>query len=225
MDLTRTETIDGMLDEYVGFADLIGGLDASEWAAPSRCDGWEVRDVAGHVVGLCEDVVAGVPGSRDSAQEAASLRGEAPAVVAERLRAAVEQLRLLGPGLDDADAWASPSGVPDLTMGEGILTLWYDTFVHADDIRAALDRPAADGPGLRAAVAYLEGELDRRGWGPARVLFVDQGEGFGAVAASGGGAGSPVHRVEARPFVMAATGRIDPTTIGLDAEVNIYAVA
>ncbi|MGZ4784344.1 MAG: hypothetical protein ACXV5S_01610, partial [Acidimicrobiales bacterium] len=70
-----------------------------------------------------------------------------------------------------------------------------------------------------------EGELDRRGWGPARVLFVDQGEGFGAVAASGGRAGSPVHRVEARPFVMAATGRIDPTTIGLDAEVNIYAVA
>jgi len=67
MELTRTETIDGMLDEYVAFADLIGGLDATEWAATSRCDGWEVREVAGHVVGLCEDVVAGVPGSRDSA--------------------------------------------------------------------------------------------------------------------------------------------------------------
>jgi len=225
MDLTRTETIDGMLDEYVAFADLIGGLGPDEWATRSRCDGWEVRDVAGHVVGLCEDVVAGVPGSRDSAQEAASLRGEAPAVVAERLRAAVEQLRLLGPGLDDADAWASPSGVPDLTMGEGILTLWYDTFVHADDIRFALGRAADDGPGLRAAVAYLEGELTRRGWGPARVLFVDQGEGFGAVAASGGGAGSPAHRVEARPFVLAATGRIDPTSIGLDGAVNIYAAA
>jgi uncharacterized protein (TIGR03083 family) len=224
MDLTRTETIDGMLAEYVAFADLIGGLGATEWATTSRCDGWGVRDVAGHVVGLCEDVVAGVPGSRDSAQEAASLRGEAPTVVAERLRAAVEQLRLLGPGLDD-DAWASPSGVPDLTMGEGILTLWYDTFVHADDIRAAVGRPADDGPGLRAAVAYLEGELSRRGWGPARVLFHDQGEGFGAVVASGGGAGSPAHRVEARAFVLAATGRIDAATIGLDPDVNIYAAA
>ena len=55
------------------------------------------------------------------------------------------------------------------------------------------------------------------------MLFVDQGEGFGAVAASGGGAGSPAHRVEARPFVLAATGRIDPASIGLDEAVNIYA--
>ena len=108
-------------------------------------------------------------------------------------------------------------------MGEGILTLWYDTFVHADDIRVALGRPADDGPGLRAAVVYLEAELSRRGWGPARVLFVDQGEGFGAVAASGGGSGTPAHRVEARPFVLAATGRIDPGSIGLDETVNIYA--
>jgi uncharacterized protein (TIGR03083 family) len=223
VDLTRTETIDGMLGEYVAFADLIGGLDEAEWSTISRCDGWEVRDVAGHVVGLCEDVVAGVPGSRDSAQEAASLRGETPAVVAERLRAAVDQLRPLGAALDDDAAWESPSGVPDLTMGEGILTLWYDTFVHGDDIREALVRPVADGPGLRAAVTYLEAELSRRGWGPARVLFVDQGEGFGAVAASGGGAGSPAHRVDSHAFVLAATGRIDATTVGLDAGVNIYA--
>ena len=223
MDLSRKETIDGMLDEYVGFADLIGGLDESGWSTASRCDGWEVRDVAGHVVGLCEDVAAGVPGSRDSAQEAASVRGDTPAVAAERLRAAVAQLRLLGPGLDDAEVWSGPSGVADLTMGHGILTLWYDTFVHGDDVRAALGRPPSDGPGLRAAVAYLEAELTGRGWGPARVLFLDQDEGFGAVAAGGAGAGTPAHRVEARSFVLAATGRIDPVPLGLDPEVNIYA--
>jgi uncharacterized protein (TIGR03083 family) len=223
MDLSRAETIDGMLAEYGAFADLIGGLDASEWAAPSRCEGWEVRDVAGHVVGLCEDVVAGVPGSRDSAQEAASLRGEEPAVVAARLRTALEQLRLLGAGLDDDEAWVAPSGVPDLTMGEGVLTLWHDVFVHADDIRAALGRPTDDGPGLRATVVYLEGELGRRGWGPARVVFDDRGEGFGALTAGGGAAGSPVHRVGAHAFVLAATGRLDPASIGFDETVNIYA--
>ena len=177
------------------------------------------------MVGLCEDVVAGVPGSRDSAQEAASLRGEDPAVVAERLRAAVEQLRLLGAAPRRRRRLGrSPSGVPDLTMGEGILTLWYDTFVHADDIRVALGRPAGDGPGLRAAVAYLEAELSRRGWGPARVLFVDQGEGFGAVAAE------RRRRRLARPIGSRPgpscwrppVGSI-PTAIGLDEAVNIYA--
>ena len=223
MELTRTETIEGMLDEYGAFADLIGGLGPDEWSASSRCDGWQVRDIAGHVVGLCEDVAAGVPGSRDSAQEAASLRGETAAVVAEHLRAALAQVRQLGAGLDDAEVWAGPSGVPDLTMGEGILTLWYDTFVHADDVRTALGRPPAERPGLRAAVAYLEAELTRRNWGPARVLFLDQGEGFGAVAVCDAGAGTPAHRVEARPFVLAATGRLDPNAIGLDDRVNIYA--
>ena len=40
----------------------------------------------------------------------------------------------------DDDAWAGPSGVPDLTLGEGVLTLWFDTYIHADDIRAAVGR-------------------------------------------------------------------------------------
>ena len=44
--------------------------------------------------------------------------------------------------LDD-DMWNGPSGVPDLTFGRGVLTLWYDAFVHADDIRAALGQPSA----------------------------------------------------------------------------------
>jgi uncharacterized protein (TIGR03083 family) len=225
MDLTRTETIAGMLDEYAAFADLVAGLTSDQWADPSRCAGWEVRDVAGHVVGLCEDVVAGVPGSRDSAQEAASLRGLEPPVVADRLRTALDGLRALGPGLDDDAVWNGPSGVPDLTMGEGVLTLWYDTFVHADDIRVATGQREVDGPGLRAAVAYLEAELGRRGWGPSRLVFEDQHEGFGAVSVGDAEPGAPVHRLDARAFVLAATGRIDAGPIGLDPAVNIYADA
>jgi uncharacterized protein (TIGR03083 family) len=223
MDLTRTETIEGMLNEYAAFADLIAPLTDGEWDADSRCASWQVRDVAGHVTGLCEDVVAGVPGSRNGDEEAASLRGESPAVVAARLRAAVEQLRPLGAALDDDEAWAGPSGVPDLSMGEGVLTLWYDTFVHADDVHAALGRPALDGPGLRASVVYLEGELTRRKWGPASIALTDQPAGDRTVVVGEVGPGSPSARATTRDFVLAATGRIDPATIGLDADLNIYA--
>jgi len=222
MELTRTETIEGMLAEYGAFADLVESLTDAEWDAGTRCDGWQVRDVAGHVIGLCEDVAAGVPGSRDSAQEAASVRGDAATVAAGRLRVALDQLRPLAGVLDD-DAWAGPSGVPDLTMGEGILTLWYDTFVHADDIRAALGRPSAEGAGRRAAIAYLAAQLASRSWGPAQIVFTD--DGIGTVTIGATDESAPCRYLTSREFVLAATGRVDATSVGLDDDVNIYAPA
>jgi len=223
MDLTRTETIEGMLTEYAAFADLVEPLTEAEWDATTRCDGWQVRDVAGHVIGLCEDVAAGVPGSRDSAQEAASVRGDTAAVAAGRLRTALDQVRPLAAVLDDDAAWAGPSGVPDLTMGEGILTLWYDTFVHADDIRAALDRGPADGAGQRAAVAYLAAQLASRSWGPAQIVFTD--DGIGSVTIGTADEAAPCRYLTSRDFVLAATGRVEAGAVGLDADVNIYAPA
>ena len=166
--LERTDVARGAIGEYQAFAALIDALDASAWDAPTRCDGFLVRDVAGHVVGLAEDVVRGVPGSRNAEEEAASVRGDSPAQVAARLRAAVASIQPLLEALDD-DAWNGPSGVPDLTFGRGVLTLWYDAYVHADDIRAALDQQPDPGPGLAASVEYLAGELTNRGWGPATL--------------------------------------------------------
>ena len=59
--LTRPETIRGALAEYESFAELLDSLDDAAWHAPTRCEGFEVRDIAGHVVGLASDVAAGVP--------------------------------------------------------------------------------------------------------------------------------------------------------------------
>jgi uncharacterized protein (TIGR03083 family) len=223
MELTRTETIDGMLSEYAAFADLVEPLSDADWSATTRCEGWQVRDVAGHVIGLCEDVAAGVPGSRDSAQEAASVRGDSAAVAAGRLRVALDKIRPLAAVLDDDDAWAGPSGAPDLTMGEGILTLWYDTYVHADDIRAALEQAPADGTGRRAAVAYLAAQLASRSWGPAELVFTD--DGIGPVTIGTTDESVPCRYLTSRDFVLAATGRIDADAVGLDDDVNIYAPA
>src|SRR5438045_3639968 len=76
--LDRTDVARGALDEYEAFAALIEPLDAAAWDAPTRCEGFLVRDVAGHVVGLAEDVAKGVPGSRNAEEEAASVRGDSP---------------------------------------------------------------------------------------------------------------------------------------------------
>ena len=144
----------GALAEYEAFADLVAALDDAQWHAPTRCDGFEVRDVAGHVIGLAEDVAKGVPGSRTAEEEAATVRDDTPAQAGDRLRVAVGSLRDLLAVLDD-DAWNGPSPIPELSLGDGVLTLWYDTYVHADDVRDAIGAPSDRGAGLGASIGYL----------------------------------------------------------------------
>jgi uncharacterized protein (TIGR03083 family) len=212
--LDRTTVAAGVIAEYEAFANLLDRCTDHDWHTPSRCEGFAVRDVAGHVVGLAEDTAAGVPGSRTAEEEAASVRDSGPHGAAARLRTALETLRPLVAALDEA-AWNGPSPLPDLTLGHGVLTLWYDTYVHADDIRAALGRPSERGNGLHASVAYLAHELTARGWGPATLALDDVPE---HVIGSGGSqvSGDPLQ------FVLVATGRADPAPLGLDASVNIY---
>jgi uncharacterized protein (TIGR03083 family) len=221
LDPTRTETITGMVREYEAFATLVASLTDTEWATPTRCDGFDVRDVAGHVIGLAEDVVAGRPGTRTPEEEAASIRNDTPAVAAGRLTTALAGLAPLLAALEDDAVWNGPSGVPDVTMAEGVLTLWYDAYVHADDIRAALGRDPETGPGERAALAYLQNALTRQGYGPIRIEVTDRD--LEPLAIGDVDPSTTTHRVRAHEFILAATGRLAAGAVGLDPAVNIYA--
>lgn len=216
MMLSREQVTQGTLDEWERFAALVEPLSEAQWSTPSRCEGWEVRDVAAHVYGTAHDVLAGTVGQRTPEQEAAAHRHLSPAELAAELRGVAAALVPLATSLDDA-AWAAPSPAPDLTIGEGMLALFYDTWIHADDIRAALGMASERGEGLTAAVEHVAEQLGRRHWGPARLAL--QGLPELSVGAANG------TTVEGDPleFVLVATGRADPTRLGLDATVNIYA--
>jgi uncharacterized protein (TIGR03083 family) len=214
--LERTETVQGVQDEYAAFSELLRSLSDEEWRTPCRCEGWEVRDLAGHVVGLATDTVAGKPGSRNSQEEAEAAHGRAPIDLADELDAARPAIAAILGSITD-EAWEGPSPLPDLTLRQGVHTLWYDTWVHGDDIRAALGRPTDRNEGLRGTVAYLAEMLEFRGWGPATLqldgieeIRIGQGEG-------------PVVTGDPLRFVLAATGRADGAELGLDDKVNIYA--
>lgn len=215
MDLTRTQITEGVLAEYDGFAALVEGLTPEQWTTATRCAKWEVRDIAGHVAGTAMDVVSGaIATRRPGGPVPDELRESGPAEIAGRLRDAAKGMGEFLAALDD-DAWAGPSGVAELTLGEGVRLLWYDTYVHADDIRAAIGRPSERGPGVTASLSYLEERLRADGFGPARVALDGHPEfAFGT--------GGP--RVQGDPlrFVLAATGRVDPAELGLDETVNIY---
>ena len=219
MALARAEVVEGLVGELEAFGELIGPLAAAEWASPTRCEEWTVADVAAHVIGSMADVVSGrlegLGSPEVTAREVAERQGRSPDELAAELAAVTKLTAELGAAFDDA-AWAAPApGGYDGSLGEGVEALWYDTYLHADDIRVALGRPTERGPGMRPAVHHVAVALEKLGWGPATLSF----DGIGTVLVGGGGrtfTGDPL------PFVLAATGRGDPTALGLDDSVNIY---
>ncbi len=220
MTLSRTEVTEGLLAELEAFGALIEPLDPRAWAEPTRCEGWTVADVAGHVIGSMADAVSGrlegLGSPEVTAREVAERKGRSPVELASELAEVTKLTSELGAAFDDT-AWAAPApGGYDGSLGEGVEALWYDTYLHSEDIRAALGRQPERGSGLRPSVHHLASVLDKRGWGPATLTF----DGIETVHV---GAGGTVLTGDPLPFILAATGRGDPAVVGLDASVNVYA--
>lgn len=210
----RASTITGLLDEYQSFAELIAVLDDSDWTRETRCTGWQVRDVAGHVVGQALDTVGVTIGSRTPDDQAAALRGESPEALAGRLRSAMDSVARLAALFDDA-AWSAPIQVRGLTLGQGMHALLNDAYLHGDDIRAALGLPFDAGPGLHRSLDFVLGALLRDHEAAANP----------AVARLVGLSSERFERqtgMATYDFLLAATGRGDPTRLGLPGSVNIY---
>jgi uncharacterized protein (TIGR03083 family) len=205
MALPRDEVSKGLLYELDQFEHLIRPLTEAEWATPSRCQGWTVGDVARHIIGTMADVAAGRLdglGSPEVTQREVDERaGQSPKQLADEcaeVRTAAENML---PLFDDA-AWVAPApGGYDGTLGDGVEALWYDTWLHADDIRAALGQSSVIGDGLRGGVSHVGFELEKRGW---------SGE-------------IPSNESEAFAFVLTATGRADGSALSAGAPPNIYA--
>jgi uncharacterized protein (TIGR03083 family) len=217
--LHRAETSAGFLAELDAFRELIEPLDDVALDTASRCAGWTVRDVAGHMVGQMTDVVEGRLDGLGSpevterqAKERAGRSGrELAAELAESRARTADMLALF----DDA-TWNGPvaSDFPG-TIGDGILALYFDAYLHGDDIRAALGMPSTRGEGVRASVHHVADVLQDSSWGPATLAL----DGIEVIDIRGGG-----EKVTGDPlaFVLASTGRADPSTLGLDESVNIY---
>jgi uncharacterized protein (TIGR03083 family) len=219
MTLPRDDVSAGLTTELDDFEALLRTLSDDDWAKPSRCEGWTVAGVASHVVGSLADVVAGqldgLGTPEVTEREVAERAGRSPAELADECAAVRDGSKALLAVFDD-DAWMAPApGGYEGTLGDGVEALWYDTFLHADDIRDAIGRPTEITDGMRATLSHLAVELTKRGWGPATLAF----DGQPRFDVSGGGAeitGDPFE------FALAATGRMDPAKLGFDESINVY---
>jgi uncharacterized protein (TIGR03083 family) len=199
MALSREVITDGLVSQMGHFEDLIRSLTEEEWDTPSRCQGWTVGDVARHAVGSMADVVAGeldgLGSPEVTAREVAERQGRSAKEVADELAEVAKGAAALAAVFDD-DSWNGPApGGYDGTLGRGVEALWYDFWLHADDIRASLGRPSEPEPGLISGVSHVGFELEKRGW-----------------------TGAPPKDLDA---ILVATGRAQPTSP--DAPINIYA--
>jgi uncharacterized protein (TIGR03083 family) len=202
MALPREQVSDGLLAELDRFERLIRPLRADEWAAPSRCEGWTVGDVARHVIGSMADVAAGrldgLGTPEVTEREVRERAGRSPAELADECAEVRKATAGLLPLFDD-EAWAATApGGYDGALADGVEALWYDTWLHADDIRAALGRPSEPGESLAGALSHVAFELRKRGQADEVV-------------------GDPF------TWVLVATGRTDGADLGGAAPANIYA--
>jgi uncharacterized protein (TIGR03083 family) len=220
MVLPRQEIETGLAEELGTLSGLVRPLTAEDLATPTRCDGWSVGDVAAHVAGTMSDILAGNfegLGTPEVTQRAVDeRRGRSGADLADELDAVNVGSQQLLTAFDDV-AWnaEAPAGVAS-SVGSGVEALWYDAFLHGDDIRDALGRSSVSSDAIRASVSHIAEILTSQGWGPATIAL----DGIETFDVSGGGgltvAGDPMK------FVLVATGRADPGSLGLDETVNIY---
>ena len=179
-----------------------------------------MSDVSGHVVGSIADVVSGqldgLGSPEATAREVAERKGRSPGESVEELTAVTKLATDIAAVFDD-DTWDGPGpGGYNGTLGQGVEALWYDTYLHAEDIRVLVRAGLPCGEQVCApSVHHVAHELDTRGWGPATLAF----EGIEEVPV---GAGGPKHTGDALEFVLVATGRADAGALGSDGPINIY---
>jgi uncharacterized protein (TIGR03083 family) len=221
MTLARSVVVPGLIAQYDSFAELLEGLSPEEWEEQTRCAGWRVADVAAHVVGQLTDVTAlrldGLGTPEVTARQVDERRGRTMIDLAEELRTSAKAAAELAEGFDeDAFNAEGPQGNGQ-TLGYGLEALWFDTYLHGDDILNALGLRTTSTSGFAPSVSHITDTLTQEGAKPATVRL----SGLDEFRVSGGDSG---RLIEGDPmeFILVSTGRADPASMGLEPEINIY---
>lgn len=168
--------------EYNEFASMLSTLSPEDWRQPTDCPGWDVRDMASHVLGMAE-MAASVPKGLGQAKRAKKRGGVfIDALTAVQVEARtnmsaqqiVDRLRVVGPKAARARRRIpsvirnrrlpipQPVGERDEDWTIGYLTdtiLTRDTWMHRIDITRATKRPmqlSADHDGTLTADVVTE---------------------------------------------------------------------
>jgi uncharacterized protein (TIGR03083 family) len=136
--------------------EIFSELSAQEWAAPSRCAGWSVQDVAHHLVTVnrfwqvsigagMQDEPTRYLASFDPVTVPAALvesaRGELPATTVEKLRVGNVELATVLNSMTQSDWLKSAEAPPGhISMGAVCAHALWDSWIHERDVLIPLGR-------------------------------------------------------------------------------------
>lgn len=165
MDLLDTY-VRGWRESAEAILGLAADLDDADWARPTDCDEWTVKDVLAHLAHLETELCSTEQNSRDqagaskvvsayTAKGVEARRDRSPAELIEEFASAVElRASRLAELPEDPSALApvTPGGIPwswDTLLRNRSIDVW----VHEQDIRRAVGRPGGlDSTGAHVAV-------------------------------------------------------------------------
>jgi uncharacterized protein (TIGR03083 family) len=181
-DIAPTDTMAAYAQVRIRVGELLSGIDdgiASTTAVPA-CPGWTVLDVAGHLCGVCVDVLEG---NLDGVGTAPWADAQAERMSPLGLTAVLERWDEVGPQVEAI----GPAFPPRPAM-----QLVFDAQTHEHDVRGALGSTSAREPEtLAVPLTFLAAMLDgfvRRSDLP--TLQLEGTDGWAAVAGEGDPAAS-----------------------------------
>jgi uncharacterized protein (TIGR03083 family) len=227
-----------LAETWGSLAEVCRALSDTEWALPTECPGWDVKDQLSHLIGI-EQAIMGEPAPEWSEPLGAHVKNDfaatnepyvavrrantGPAVLAEFAAVTgtrLDQLASLTPAEWAAVGYSPMGQVPH---AEFMTARVYDSWVHEQDVRRALDRPGGSGNAASAislgriqdAMPFVVGKKAGCGDGTA-VRFDVSGPGGDARAftiAVEAGRARPVTD-DATPTVTLSFSSLDFTRLG-----------
>jgi uncharacterized protein (TIGR03083 family) len=228
----------GLAETWGSLAEVCREISDTDWAVPTECPGWDVKDQLSHLIGI-EQAIMGEPAPEWSEPLGAHVKNDfaatnepyvavrraqsGPVVLAEFVAVTatrLDQLAALGAAEWAAIGWSPMGQVPH---AEFMTARVYDSWVHEQDVRRALDRPGGNGNAassislgrIQDAMPFVVGKKAGCGEGTA-VRFDVSGPGDDAraftIAVEAGRARPVTHDVT--PTVTLSFSSLDFTRLG-----------
>ena len=196
--LDKADVLPGLFAVWDSIDALLDGLSESDWRAPTPLPAWCVQAVVSHIIGT-ESFLEGIPPpppdmdikTLDHVRNDVGamnecwvrhLSAESGDSVLERYRAVTDGRRKVLAGMSDDD-WNAPTATPagQDSYGRFMRIRVFDCWMHEQDIREALQRPASDGElegrasqlaldEIAATMGYVVGKLAKAPDG-SRILL------------------------------------------------------
>lgn len=167
------EVGEALLRQHARLLETVDGLTDEQWRTPSRCEGWTVQDLIGHLVDVngfwaisITSALSGAPTrflqgfdpkATPAALVAANTQGQSPQETLEAFRQAVHSLANAVRPLT-MDEWEVRAEAPPGHMSIRLLAhhaVW-DSWVHERDIDLPLGiTPPADDDEVRCSLRYV----------------------------------------------------------------------